>query len=149
MTIGKHQQGYYKPRHPEKYIGDIKKIRFMSSWELNVHKFLDNNPNILAWSSETIAIPYIKPTDGQIHKYYVDYFVRYNSRAGEVVQELWEVKPKRETQPPKLGKRKKRSTILHEQITYAINQAKWQSAALFAKKCGLKFRILTEEQIFK
>lgn len=144
-----HQQGYYTPRNPEKYKGDLNKIRFMSSWELSVHKFLDNNPNIIEWSSEGVVIPYLKPTDGQVHKYYVDYWVKYKNSSGQIIQELWEVKPKRETLPPKPSKRKKKSTVIHEQLTYAINIAKWQSASLFAKKYGLGFRILTEEQIFK
>ena len=66
-------QGLYTPNNPEKYIGDITKIRFMSSWELSMHKFLDNNTKIIRWSSETIAIKYIKPTDQKIHRYFPEY----------------------------------------------------------------------------
>jgi len=145
----KHQQGYYQLRHPEKYKGNVENVRYMSSWELNVHKFLDNNPNIIEWASEEVVIPYVKPTDGKIHKYYIDYWVKYKNRNGEIVNELWEVKPKRETLPPKRTKKKKRSTILYEEITYEVNKAKWSAATLFAKKYGLTFKILTEEDIFK
>jgi len=144
-----HQQGYYTPRHPEKYRGDVKKIRFMSSWELSVHKFLDNNPNVLEWASEEVVIPYVKPTDGRVHKYYVDYWVRFKTRTGEIVTELWEVKPEKEINPPKRSRGKSRQTVLYEELTYAVNKAKWHSAALFAQQQGWKFRLMTEKQIFK
>jgi hypothetical protein len=39
-------------------------------------KMLDANENILEWSSEGIAIPYVKPTTGRVHRYYPDFWVR-------------------------------------------------------------------------
>jgi len=148
MGYQNNNQGFYKPRHPEKYVGDVNKIRFMSSWELQTDKFLDDNVNVLRWSSEEIAIPYIKPTDGKTHKYYPDYWVEYRNKAGKVVSEIWEVKPKNQTQQPRSrGKNKK--TQLRESITWAINIAKWEAATQFCNKYGLKFRIITENQLFK
>jgi len=135
-------QGYYTLKNPHKYIGDPSKVRYMSSYELEMHKFLDNNERVLHWGSEEIAIPYIKPTDGKVHKYYVDYFVEYINKDGEIVKELIEVKPFKETHKP-------RKQNLYEQITFAINVAKWQAATLFAKQQGWKFRIITEKSIFK
>ena len=44
--------------------------------------------------------------------------------------------------------RKKQSTLLHEQATYAINQAKWKAAKLWADDHGYKFLILTERELF-
>lgn len=114
----------------------------MSSYELEMHKFLDNNERVLRWGSEEIAIPYIKPTDGKLHKYYVDYFVEYINKDGEIVRELIEIKPFKETHKP-------RKQNLREQITFAINVAKWQAATIFAKQNGWKFRIVTEKSIFK
>jgi len=148
-------QGYYKPLHPEKYVKgkkdsalDKKGIRFMSSWELQTCKFLDMNPNVLRWSSEEIAIPYIKPTTGRIHKYFPDYWVEYKNKAGKTISEIWEVKPDAQTKPPKTtGKNKKRQ--LWESINWAINVAKWEAATLFCRKYGLKFRIVREMDIFK
>ncbi|KKL19318.1 hypothetical protein LCGC14_2466650, partial [marine sediment metagenome] len=55
------RQGVYEVRNPNKYVGDLKKVIFRSSWELYMNQFLDNNPNILRWSSEEFYIPYIKP----------------------------------------------------------------------------------------
>lgn len=138
-------QGYYLPKHPEKYIGDVTKIRYMSSWELRTHQFFDNNPNILRWSSETIAIPYIKPTDGRTHKYFPDYYVEYKNQKGELVREILEVKPASQTRKARSNSKHK----LYEDVTYAINMAKWDAAAQYCAKMGIKFRIITEKSIFK
>lgn len=120
----------------------------MSSWELEAHQFFDNNPNIIRWSSEEIKIPYIKPTDGKVHYYHPDYWIEYKNRAGQIVQEIIEVKPATQTKPPVLkGKRKKQQ--LYESITWAINVAKWKACQDFCNKYNIKFRIITENHMFK
>lgn len=141
------KQGYYTPVNPDKYIGkDGDKIRYMSSWELNFNRFLDNNPNILRWSSEDIAIPYIKPTTGRVHRYFPDYWIEYQDASGALKQEIIEVKPKSQT---RRTRSKNPKTRLYEDITYAINIAKWQAATEFCKQHGMIFRILTEHELFK
>ena len=142
------RKGIYTPRNPGKYVGDATTIRYMSSWELSVHQFFDNNPNVLRWSSEEIAIPYVKPTDGRVHRYFPDYWIEFKDRSGNVIQEIIEVKPDAQTrQPRRQGKARK--TQLYEQVTYAINIAKWQAATQFCKKKGIVFRILTEKELFR
>ncbi|GAG84814.1 unnamed protein product [marine sediment metagenome] len=144
----RYKQGRFIPRHPEKYIGNVKSIRYLSSWELRFDQFLDNNPNVLQWSSEEIAIPYIKPTDGKVHRYYPDYWIKFKDKHGKEVQEIVEIKPDAQTrQPTRQGK--KRRQQLYETITYAINMAKWKYAKLFCDKHGVKFRIVTERELFK
>lgn len=138
------QQGVYTPKNPEKYVGSVDKIRYMSSWEYEVHKFFDNNSNVLRWASEEIAIPYVKPTDGKVHKYYVDYWVEYINKAGQKMVEIIEVKPKAQTKPPK----RSHKHYLYEQVQYEVNVAKWKAAAMFAQSQGWKFRIITEGSIF-
>lgn len=138
-------QGKYTPKNPHKYDGDLDKIRYMSSWELETHKFFDNNERVLRWSSETIAIPYIKPTDGKIHKYYPDYFVEYINRDGVIIQEIIEVKPMAQTKAP----RKTHKHALYEQVTYAVNVAKWQACKKWCDARKIQFRIITEQSIFK
>lgn len=141
-------QGHFTPRNPEKYVGNLEKIRFMSSWELHLNKFLDGNPNVLRWSSEEISIPYIKPTDGKIHKYWPDYWVEYKNKHGDIIQEIWEVKPSSQIAQPKTrGKNKK--TQLRESIAYAVNVAKWAACTQFCNKYNIKFRIISENQLFK
>ena len=138
------KQGVYKLRHPEKYIGDPNKVVFRSSWELEMHRFLDNNAKVLRWSSEELSIPYVKPTTGRVHRYFPDYFVEYENAHGEIVREIIEVKPSNQVD---LSGRKRLSE--YEKVTYAVNKAKWIAAQQFCDKRGIKFSILTERQLFK
>jgi len=140
------KQGKFTPKNPDKYVGDVDKIRYMSSWELHFDKFLDSNPNVLQWSSEEIAVPYIKPTDGRVHRYFPDYWVQFKDVDGNLKQEIYEVKPKQQT---RRTRSKNPKTKIYEDITYAINIAKWKACADFCTKYGMTFRIVTEEQIFK
>lgn len=143
-----YKQGWFRPLNPGKYKGNAERIRYMSSWELHTHRFLDGNPSVLEWSSEEIPIPYLKPTDKKVHKYYPDYWVKYRNRKGQIVEEIWEVKPAKETKPAtRRGKSKKQQLL--EGITYAINVAKWKAAEAYCRKYGYKFRLMTESQIFK
>ena len=144
-TNSRFKQGQFIPKHPEKYVGRVDKIRYMSSYELEMHMFLDSNPNVLNWSSEEIVIPYVKPTDGKVHRYYIDYWVRYVDDNGEIKEELLEVKPKAQTRQP----RKNHKHFLHEQVTYAVNLAKWEAAKKYADRNGMIFRIVTERSIYK
>lgn len=144
-------QGKFIPKNPHKYVGDVDKIRFMSSWEYEMDTFLDNNPNILLWSSEEIAIKYIKPTDQRIHTYYPDYWVEYVDKDGAVRRKLIEVKPLAQTKQPT----RKHKHLLYEKITYAVNVAKWQAAVAWCKLKSaqdgipIQFEIITEKSIFK
>ena len=144
------RKGYYTPRNPDKYIGDLRKKRivYRSSWELDFCHFLDRNTRVLRWGSEEIAIPYVKPTDKRVHHYYPDFWMEYVTADGEVIQELIEIKPSSQVQRPSpVGKKPKQQ--LYEQLTYAINIAKWEAAKQFCDKYGMKFRIITENTQFK
>lgn len=139
------KQGLYIPKNPEKYVGDVSKIRYMSSWELKTHEFFDNNTKVVRWSSEEIFVPYIKPTDNKIHKYYPDYWIEYINNKGELAQELIEVKPHAQTRMPRTNSKHR----LYEQLTFAVNNAKWASAVEFCRTKNMTFRILTEKSIFR
>ena len=144
--MSKFNQGYYKPVHPEKYVGDISKIRFMSSWELSFDRFLDNNPNVLKWSSEPFSIPYLKPTTGKVHKYFPDYYVEYKNKSGDLLREVLEIKPKSQTTRSKTRNPKQK---LYSDLMFAVNTAKWTHAQKWCEDRGLKFRILTEHSLFR
>ena len=80
----------------------------------------------------------MSPVDGKIHRYFVDGNVLI--REGDAVKSyLVEIKPYAQTQPPKESKRKKKTTILYEKITYAVNQAKWDAARQYATKKKMEF----------
>ena len=137
------KQGFYKLRNPDKYVGDCNKVVYRSSWELSMNQFLDGNSKILRWSSEEIFIPYLKPTDGKVHRYFPDYWVEYENRDGNIIQEILEVKPSNQVHP-----NEKRRLSEYDKITYAINVSKWKAATEFCNKRGIKFRLLTEKQMF-
>jgi len=138
-------QGKYTPKNPHKYVGDLNKIVYRSSYELQMHRFLDNNERVLRWSSEQVIIPYLKPTDNKIHRYFPDYWCEYVTKEGEILQEIIEVKPKTQTRAPRVNSKRR----MYEQVTLAINIAKWKAADAFCKQHNMKFRIITERSVFK
>jgi len=140
-------QGVYKPTHPNKYAGN-KYPRYLSSWELKFFRWCDNNNNVIKWGSETCKVPYVSPVDGRMHKYLVDNVVHMKTKTKSIEKYLVEIKPKKQTLPPKPHGNKKKTTMIYESTMYAINQAKWQAARLFCKKHNYKFVILTEDELF-
>ena len=140
-----YKQGIYNPVNESKYIGRGRP-GYRSSWELKFFQWCDRNSNVLEWSSESIIIPYLSPVDGRYHRYYVDNALVLKE-GDKLIKYLVEIKPYKQTLPPVHSKRKKRSTILYEQRTYAVNQSKWEAANSFAKKRNMKFIILTENEL--
>lgn len=136
----------YFPINPTKYIGDSTKILCRSLWERKFCKFLDNNPNILRWSFETLKIPYISPKDNNVHIYYPDFIIEKRTKIGLIKTSVIEIKPFKQTQEPKYKKSKK--AMIMEALTYSINTAKWDAAKEFCKKHEWEFIILTEKELF-
>ena len=136
----------YKPSFPRKYQGDANNIVCRSSWERRFCKWCDTNPNILRWASEEFSIPYVSPVDNRVHRYYPDFLIEVKERNGKVKKYVVEVKPKRQTQPPKKGKNVTKSFI-YETKTYAVNQAKWKAASEFCLDNGVEFKIITEDEL--
>jgi len=136
----------FLPENASKYIGDPTKIICRSLWERKVCKWLDGNKNVLRWGSEEIAIPYKSPKDNKIHRYFPDFIAEVRNQNNEVETLVIEVKPMKQTEPPK-GKKKTKS-FLQESLTFQINKAKWESAKRICQQKGWRFVILTENQIF-
>lgn len=137
----------YTPQNPSKYIGDINSILCRSLWERKFCKYLDTNKNIIKWTFEGIKIPYLSPIDGKPHNYIPDFLVELKTKKGEVETMIIEIKPKKQTKAPDIGKKKK-NTFLQENMIYKVNEAKWKSAIEFCKSKDIKFKILTEEDLF-
>ena len=143
------QQAFYSVSNPEKYAGDVTKVFYRSSWELDAFAFCDNNPNVLLWSSEEIAIPYTRPaSNGGMRpaKYYPDLYIEYKNTNGILCKDLIEIKPKKQTKPSKSRKPKNK---LFENSIWVINQLKWEAARNWCKDKGITFRIITENEQFK
>jgi len=72
MLNNKYIQGYYTPQNVEKYVGRMP-VLYRSSFERVAFTFLDSNPLITRWGSESVAIPYKDITSGgKNRKYIVD-----------------------------------------------------------------------------
>jgi len=139
-------QGKFKIKNPKKYLGDYNNIFYRSSWELSLMLWCDNHPNITNWSSEEIVIPYLCPTDNSWHRYFVDFYIKFDTNEVYYV----ELKPERYTIPPEMPKTKNgqsKKKYINEVFTYAKNQAKWKAADLYAKQNNSKFQVWTEKTL--
>lgn len=142
----KYLQGKFKPTHPDKYVGDLKNIVFRSSWERRFMKWCDSNTSVLKWGSEIYPIQYVSSLDGRTHRYFIDFFVRLRTKDGEEKSLAIEIKPKSQTVQPVKG-RKRDKTYMTECMTWIKNQDKWKAARAWAKKNGIEFLIMTEEEL--
>lgn len=133
----------FKPKNPQKYVGDPNKIVCRSGLELKFFLKCDNNSRIVKWGSEEIFCHYISPLDNKPHRYFIDLYILNDK--GE--KYLVEIKPYSQTLEPRRTKGKREKTLLNEVKTYAVNKAKWDFATEFAKKQGCKFIILTEKDL--
>jgi len=137
----------YKSRYclinESKYTGDPTNIICRSSWEKAACKYFDVSPNILEWSSEEVIVPYRCRTDGRVHRYFIDYKIKLKTQQVYLI----EVKPYKETQPPK--KQKKTKQYMYQLKTYAKNRSKWEAAKKFADDKGWVFQVWTEKTFKK
>jgi hypothetical protein len=129
----KFQKGYYKPINESKYIQPLDRTmnqaqypEYRSSWEKKFMEYCDKSPDVLYWSTEYFPIPYVKPTDNKVHRYYPDLFVKTKDKKykGYII----EIKP-------------------HNQINSPINQAKFKAAEEFCNQKGYKFLVITEKEL--
>lgn len=136
-------RGKFKPVNTKKYEGNVDTIEFRSLWERRLMVWCDENPDVLAWSSEEIIIPYVSPVDNRTHRYFMDFKITFKS--GDVM--LVEVKPEYQTKPPEQKKYGRKNRYLAESKTFAVNDAKWEAAKKYADKRGWKFVIFTEHTL--
>lgn len=137
----------FKPKYPEKYVGDVNNIISRSSWELKFMKWADNNPAIVRWISEEIVVPYLSPVDGKMHRYFTDFAILVDKGPAGTKKYMIEIKPEVQTLPPKRGKRTTNKYV-NSLATYAVNQSKWAAAEEFCKRQGMQFMILTEKHLY-
>lgn len=144
--MAKYHQGKYKVKHADKYAGDPTDVVYRSSWELKFMNWCDINPSVVKWSSETVIIPYLCPTDNRMHRYFCDFKIQVKTIDGNLKTYLVEIKPKKQTVPPIPPKRKTKQYI-YEVMTWGKNSAKWDAARVYCKDRGYDFIILTEQDL--
>lgn len=137
----KFAQGKFNMKHPEKYVG-LKTPLARSSWEFVFMRMLDEHPGVEKWASESIQIPYRDPLSGRQTIYVPDFFVLYVDKNKKKHAELVEVKPSTQTLREKVGNSR------YNQEQYIKNLAKWEAANKWCRQQGIKFRVVSENEIF-
>jgi hypothetical protein len=139
--MAKYAQGKYQVKNPEKYMG--KRLpNYRSSWEFTFMSFCDNNPAVLNWASEGVKIPYFNPVSGRQTIYVPDFLVVYVDANQRKHTELVEIKPSTETTMES-------ARSYRDKLSVAINMAKWAAADSWARANNMRFRVVTEYDIFK
>jgi hypothetical protein len=138
--------GKFRPRNPLKYKGDPSNIIYRSLWELRLMTYLDGHQDVLEWASEEFCIPYRSPIDNRTHRYFPDFWVKQRSRNGDIEVKVIEVKPAKQSAPPKVQNRATKKYI-NEVVTWGVNQAKWRAAEAYCKERNWQFVVMTEKEL--
>lgn len=138
----KYHQGYFKPKNPSKYKGDVRDIVYRSGLELSFMRILDTNPAVTQWSSEEFYIPYWDPVTRKQRRYFPDFIMKTLKETF-----LIETKPSKETIQPILTEGMNKRKYQREVLTWATNNAKWKAATDFSKEHGFTFKIITERDL--
>lgn len=138
----KQAQGYYTPKNPKKYVGNLQFLIYRSSWEKDFMMTCDLNPAILEWVCEPFAIPYKSPIDGKMKNYFPDFLISYIDASGNKKVQMIEIKPFKQCSI-QYAKSKK------DKIAAAVNTAKWAYAREYCKRNNIEFKILTEKDMYK
>jgi len=142
MKNGHYYKGKYRVINKEKYDGDYNAVSYRSLWERQVFRWCDENPSVARWSSEETVIGYRCKTDNRLHRYFVDLKIKFSN--GQTY--LIEIKPKKQTEAPKVKTRKTKAYIT-EVLTYAKNISKWEAAQEYCTDRGWIFEVWTEDSI--
>jgi hypothetical protein len=138
--MAKYANGFFTMKNPQKYVGK-KTPHYRSSWEFAFMTMCDNHPSITSWASEAIHVNYRNPFTNKMTIYVPDFMIVYQDANGQQHAEVIEIKPLKET-----GLQEAKSK--RDQAFAILNHAKWQAAKAWCASQGLKFRIVTEQDIF-
>ena len=115
---------------------------YRSSWEYTFMSFCDNNPAVLNWVSEGVKIPYFNPVSGKQTIYVPDFLVVYIDANQRQHTELVEIKPSKESTMES-------ARSYRDKLMVAMNMAKWAAADSWCRANNMRFRVVTEFDIFK
>lgn len=138
--MAKYATGKYQIINAEKYVGR-KSPTYRSSWEISFMQFCDNNPSVLQWASEPFMIPYRNPLTGKNTVYIPDFMIVYIDANQQKHAEVIEVKPLKETTLESAKSVRDKAAVI-------LNMAKWAAARAFCQNNGMKFRIVTEHDLY-
>lgn len=138
--MSKYANGKYQVKNAEKYIGK-KQPTYRSGWEFTFMTFCDNNPAVVSWASEPFMVPYRNPFTGKNTIYVPDFLIVYMDKNQQRHAEVVEVKPRKEVALENARSDRDRAAAI-------LNAAKWTAAKAWCAQQGLKFRIVTEDDIY-
>lgn len=138
--MAKYANGFFQMKNPQKYVGK-KTPHYRSSWEFAFMNMCDNHPSITSWASEAVHINYRNPFTGKNTIYIPDFLIVYQDASGQQHAEVIEIKPLKETSLQEAKSKR-------DQAFAILNHCKWEAARAWCKNQGLKFRIVTEQDIF-
>ena len=139
--MAKYANGKFTVKNPEKYMGK-RSPTYRSSWEFAFMNFCDNNPAVINWTSESLKIPYFNPVSGKQTIYVPDFLIVYVDANQKQHTEVVEIKPSTETTMES-------ARSYRDKLSVAINMAKWAAADNWARANNMRFRVITEYDIFK
>lgn len=138
--MGHYNSGVFQPKNPTKYVGSYP-IMWRSAWELTFMNVCDQHPSILQWASESLQISYQHPVTGRFHRYIPDFLILYVDKDGNRHGELIEIKPLSQTLLEKAKTKR-------DKAAYVVNTAKWKAAEAYCTTKGIKFRVMTEHDLY-
>jgi hypothetical protein len=133
-------KGKFVIKNAAKYVG-TRLPTYRSSWEWAFMQFCDSNDNVIQWASEPIRIPYQHPLTGKMTTYVPDFIVTYRGPNNTTIAELIEIKPKKQSLLEDKMSQRDRAIV-------AVNHVKWEAAQRWCRANGLRFRVITESDIF-
>ena len=74
--------------------------------------------------------------------YVPDFFIQYQDANGKRRTELVEIKPSAQSTMEGAGRSKR------NQLNVVVNNAKWQAATAWCKQKRIRFRVITENDLF-
>lgn len=140
-------QGVFKPKNPQKYLGDPTKIIYRSRWELKFMMYLDSQRNVVQWASEEFCIPYRSPIDNRVHRYFPDFLVKKRTPENQIETLVVEIKPMSQSRPPAPQTGKPTRAYLREVYNWGVNSAKWEAANKYCGERGWKFLVIGEKEL--
>lgn len=141
----KYHQGYFTNfKNPMKCENVIykKACVFRSSWEKMFMEWLDTQPAVVSWSSELVKIVYPNPLTNRSSFYYPDFMISYVDKLGNFHKEMIEIKGRHEAVL-------KETHNARDRLLYIQNLKKFEYAIKWCQPRGIKFRVLTEKELFR
>lgn len=140
-----YHQGYFIPKNWQKCMNVVETLTpiiYRSGWERDFCQYLDENDAFVRWGSECVKILYPNPLTGKMSFYHPDFYIEYIDRTGQYHKELIEIKPRNQAVLKETSNGKDR-------IEYVKNLKKWEAAIHWCEKRNIKFRVLTQQDLYR